>query len=144
MQFFIPAMVADIIGRHDWLPCAAQDYLETNDEQVYSGTSYTTLEISPRLAAMQQRKVTANGRHQQCFSVVQQDALTSLAWDAPAEQPCVILMMEVLDNMPHDRYSILLAYCCCLTCRHASSNAKVATCCMKYACHAVRTPPVIC
>lgn len=95
----------------DLLP-VVQNYLQLDHPSVYSGVRYTTLEISPQLAAIQQRKVKSSGKHQECFTVVQQDALSSLAWQALDERPCVILMMEVLDNMPHDRSTALLIVLC--------------------------------
>lgn len=47
--------------------------------------------------------VLRDGKHQSCYQVLQQDAIHSSLWDTVDQQPCVIILMEVLDNLPHDR-----------------------------------------
>lgn len=92
-----------------------QDQLEAERPDIHATTSYTSLEISSQLAAKQQQTVLqGSNKHTAQFQVVQQDAASALAWHVQDERPCVILMMEVLDNMPHDR--LLPLYTC--SCRH--------------------------
>jgi hypothetical protein len=96
---------------HHWLLCCAccnadahlQDYLHDHHQEQYARASYTSLEISPKLAEVQQQKVLHDGKHRSCYKVAQHDASAPLAWGAVNEQPCVIILMEVLDNLPHDR-----------------------------------------
>ena len=69
----------------------------------YQTASYTSVEISPHLASAQTEKVLRDGKHASSYQVVQQDATTCSLWDTVDQQPCVILLMEVLDNLPHDK-----------------------------------------
>ena len=47
--------------------------------------------------------VLRDGKHHSHYQVLQQDAIHSSLWDTVDQQPCVIILMEVLDNLPHDR-----------------------------------------
>lgn len=80
-----------------------QDYLHARHPDQYASAKYTSLEISPKLAAIQEQRVLGDGKHSSCYKVSQHDAVTATAWGVASEQPCVILLMEVLDNLPHDR-----------------------------------------
>ena len=80
-----------------------QDNLQQNWPSRYQHTSYTSLEISPQLASAQANMVLRDGKHRSHYQVLQQDAIHSSLWDTVDQQPCVIILMEVLDNLPHDR-----------------------------------------
>lgn len=69
----------------------------------YQTASYTSVEISPHLASAQAEKVLSDGKHGSSYQVLQQDATSCSLWDSVDQQPCVILLMEVLDNLPHDK-----------------------------------------
>ena len=82
------------------------DYLRVQAPDVYSVASYTDVELS---AAMGQRaaETVELGGHRN-FAVVAGDITdTSFRWAAAAgvggEELCYILLMEVLDNLPHDK-----------------------------------------
>ena len=75
-----------------------QDWVQVQRPDLYQKLSYTSIEISPRLAQLQQERLAG---HEARFSVQQRDARAS--WGKPTKKPCVIIMNEVLDNLPHDR-----------------------------------------
>ena len=75
-----------------------QDWLQVQRPELYEKLSYTSIEISPRLAQLQRERLTG---HKARVSVQQRDARAS--WGEPTNRPCAIIMNEVLDNLPHDR-----------------------------------------
>lgn len=66
----------------------------------YRHTSYTSVEVSRQLADLQLAKVAQAGHEN--FSVQCRDALGPQGWGS-CSHPCFVVMMEVLDNLPHDR-----------------------------------------
>ena len=66
--------------------------------------SYTSIEISKTLSETQQRRLNAAGHGDVYFSRVA-DATKESTWekDADFETPVLVLGMEVLDNLPHDK-----------------------------------------
>jgi SAM-dependent MidA family methyltransferase len=82
------------------------DYLRVQAPDVYSVASYTDVELS---AAMGQRAVeTVENSGHRNFAVVAGDVTdTSFRWATAAgvggEELCYIVLMEVLDNLPHDK-----------------------------------------
>lgn len=78
-----------------------QDYFLEEDRSLYDRLSYTSIEISPKLAALQRKRV--GEQHASSFRTTIADACGAAAWGPPSREPCFILMMEVLDNLPHDR-----------------------------------------
>lgn len=93
---------------------------------VYSSATYATLEISPALAALQAQTVSRDGGHGAAFLPVAGDAADAAAWARlraalpPQHQAggggggggssvigghCFVVMTEVLDNLPHDRWA---------------------------------------
>lgn len=90
------------------------DYLRDFYPDVYETTSYTTIELSTRLAERQRRTIERSG-HQDRARVINQSILgldrpdtgalpgdPPPPWLPPDEQPCWILGMEVLDNLTRD------------------------------------------
>jgi SAM-dependent MidA family methyltransferase len=89
-----------------------QDYIAEKEPVTYSCMSYTTIEISASLAALQQQLIVQQRGHAQAWRCVQGDAAQAAAWGDVAgslpqqhslQQHAFVLMMEVLDNLPHDR-----------------------------------------
>jgi hypothetical protein len=89
-----------------------QDYVAEKEPVTYSCMSYTTIEISATLAAQQQQHIVQQRGHAQAWRCVQGDAAQAGAWAGVAgalpqqhslQQHVFVLMMEVLDNLPHDR-----------------------------------------
>jgi hypothetical protein len=79
--------------------------------------SYTTIEISASLAALQQQHIVQQRGHAQAWRCVWGDAAQHDAWGGVAgalpqqhslQQHAFVLMMEVLDNLPHDRCGLTL------------------------------------
>lgn len=112
--------------------CLLQDYLAANEPLLYASMSYSCIEISPTLAQLQQQTVVHEAGHSHgVFTSIVSDAASPAAWDQAADaaakraagttglssssssshaarrrdiqQHCFVLMMEVLDNLPHDR-----------------------------------------
>ena len=83
--------------------CVLQDHLQDHQPERYEDASYTALEISPQLAATQAAKVLEGGRHTSRYQVLHQDAINSSVWDTVDTKPCIVILMEVLDNLPHDK-----------------------------------------
>ncbi|KAL0028989.1 hypothetical protein WJX77_009984 [Trebouxia sp. C0004] len=98
-----PLDIIEVGGGSGRLARDVLDYLHDHHQEQYARTSYTSFEISPKLAEVQRQKVLYDGKHRSCYKVAQHDASAPLAWGAVNEQPCVIMLMEVLDNLPHDR-----------------------------------------
>ena len=88
------------------------DYIRLHRPHVYRAMEYTTLEISPTLAEVQRERLApAHSRVHRGLCV---DATTLGLGDGAAiqpadidsiftEEPCFVLAMEVLDNLPHDK-----------------------------------------
>jgi len=74
------------------------DGLKLRYPQIYAKTRYNLCEISPTLAKIQTSRLS--GRHPGVYGVINQDFLS---WSKRIEEPTMILAMEVLDNLPHDK-----------------------------------------
>lgn len=79
------------------------DYIEECEPDVYERTRYHIVEISARLASQQKGRLVRHVRSGR-VDVVHRDFL---AWDRDVDEPCFVVALEVLDNLPHDvvRYS---------------------------------------
>lgn len=79
------------------------DYIEECEPDVYERTRYHIVEISARLASQQQGRLVRHVRSGR-VDVVHRDFL---AWNQDVDEPCFVVALEVLDNLPHDvvRYS---------------------------------------
>jgi SAM-dependent methyltransferase len=79
-------------------------WLRSHRPELYAGCRYTCVEISPALGALQRRRVAGEGGHAPPrFAVRVGDAAAAAAWGGASPEPCFVMMMEVLDNLPHDR-----------------------------------------
>lgn len=73
------------------------DYLKEHEPEVYTRTRYRLIEISPRLAEEQRRKLSP---HLSKIAVENRDVL---AWDGGVvQEPCFVIALEVFDNLAHD------------------------------------------
>ncbi|EFJ50230.1 hypothetical protein VOLCADRAFT_89143 [Volvox carteri f. nagariensis] len=80
-----------------------EDWLRDNRPQDYRLTSYTCLEISTSLAARQYDKVVRQGGHGGRFHLRRGSGLDPATWGSERRwEHTFVLMMEVLDNLPHD------------------------------------------
>ncbi|KAL3143873.1 hypothetical protein ABBQ32_003691 [Trebouxia sp. C0010 RCD-2024] len=98
-----PLNIIEVGGGSGRLAKDILDSLQQYWPSCYRHTSYTSLEISPHLASAQAEMVLRDCRHTACYKVLQQDAICSSLWDTVDQQPCVIILMELLDNLPHDK-----------------------------------------
>jgi hypothetical protein len=62
----------------------------------------SSIEISPSLAKIQKETVAQVGSHLSKFRVECRDASDLAGWKNVEQQPCWVIMLEVLDNLPHD------------------------------------------
>lgn len=60
------------------------------------------MEISPTLAEIQKQTVGEVHSHLSKFKVEHRDAMDRSGWGDVEQQPCWVIMLEVLDNLPHD------------------------------------------
>jgi hypothetical protein len=94
--------IYEIGGGNGTLMVNILDYIRENDPQVYNCTQYRTVEISQQLARRQRETLNSSphgNEHAQRVEIVQKDVL---AWSIPVREPCYVLAMEVIDNLPHD------------------------------------------
>lgn len=78
------------------------DHLQYHHPKIYQQCKYTLCEISPSLASIQQENVKSSSHERQC-EVINKDFLT---WDTVINKPTIIIALEVLDNLPHDKVRI--------------------------------------
>lgn len=74
------------------------DYLQNAEPDIYKRTRYHTIEISPRLADLQQERAARRGHAKH----VQIERQSIFDWQKPVTDPCFFLAFEVLDNLAHD------------------------------------------
>ena len=77
------------------------DAVRARAPHLYARTTYTTLERSPTLAAVQEARVRGDGRHAG-FVVHVGDATERHVWGPHDRAHTYILACEVLDNLAHD------------------------------------------
>lgn len=103
-----PLPIFEIGGGTGTLARDVLGWLAAHRPDLYSCARYCCVEISPALAELQAARVAGRG----AFSVVRGDAGEAATWAAAASHaeytptpsnPCFVLAMEVLDNLPHDR-----------------------------------------
>lgn len=101
----VPLRIFEVGGGTGTLARDVLGWLRDAHPAAYATASYTCLEISATLAALQQEKVEGcgGGGHGGRFSVLRRDATQRGAWGPRSLEPCSVVMMEVLDNLPHDR-----------------------------------------
>ncbi|KAJ4841742.1 hypothetical protein Tsubulata_003028 [Turnera subulata] len=98
-----PLKIYEIGGGSGTCAKGIMDYIMLNaPERVYNSMSYTSVEISPSLAETQKQTVGEVRSHLSKFRVQCRDAADRSGWGNGEQQPCWVIMLEVLDNLPHD------------------------------------------
>ncbi|KAL8100004.1 hypothetical protein AgCh_032314 [Apium graveolens] len=98
----VPLKIYEIGGGSGTCAKGIMDYMMLNaPTRVYNNMTYTSVEISPALAKKQLETVAEVGSHLSKFNVECRDATDHSGWGTE-ELPCWVIMLEVLDNLPHD------------------------------------------
>ncbi|CAA7054080.1 unnamed protein product [Microthlaspi erraticum] len=99
----VPLKIYEIGGGSGTCAKGVLDYIMLNaPERIYNNMTYTSIEISPSLAEIQKETVAQVGSHLSKFRVECRDASDLSGWRNVEQQPCWVIMLEVLDNLPHD------------------------------------------
>jgi hypothetical protein len=105
-----PLEIVEIGAGSGTLAADILDFLASRHPNVYKSVQYTTLEASPTLRETQaERVVVADPRHARRFRAIHADATHPdlfACLESTVIHPdrhVVVLGMELLDNMPHDR-----------------------------------------
>lgn len=102
-DFSIPLKIYEVGGGSGTCAKGIMDYIMLNaPTRVYNSMSYTSVEISSSLAMKQLQTVGEVESHLSKFKVECRDATDQSGWGHEEEQPCWVIMLEVLDNLPHD------------------------------------------
>ncbi|CAL1388928.1 unnamed protein product [Linum trigynum] len=100
-NFSLPLKIYEIGGGSGTCAKGILDYIMLHaPERVYNNMTYTSIEISSSLAEIQ--KKTVGEIHKPKFRVEGRDAADRSGWGEVEQQPCWVIMLEVLDNLPHD------------------------------------------
>ncbi|KAJ0972429.1 hypothetical protein J5N97_020388 [Dioscorea zingiberensis] len=99
----IPLKIYEIGGGSGTCAKCIMDYIMLNaPPKVYNNMKYTSVEISPSLAQRQLETVGEVQSHFSRFKVECRDATDRSGWGDVKSYPCWVIMLEVLDNLPHD------------------------------------------
>lgn len=99
----VPLKIYEIGGGSGTCARCILDYLKLNaPPKVYNNLTYISVEISPSLAQRQLETVGEVQSHLSRFRVECRDATDKNGWGEVETQPCWVIMLEVLDNLPHD------------------------------------------
>ncbi|XWS35124.1 hypothetical protein CRYUN_Cryun21dG0099400 [Craigia yunnanensis] len=116
----VPLKIYEIGGGSGTCARGIMDYIMLNaPPRVYNSMTYTSVEICPALAEIQKQTVGEVRSHQSKFKVECRDATDRSGWGHVEQQPCWVIMLEVLarvaemeialcnlqlvlDNLPHD------------------------------------------
>ncbi|KAG5254276.1 NADH dehydrogenase [Salix suchowensis] len=102
-QLSLPLHIYEIGGGSGICAKGILDYIMLNaPARVYNNMTYTSVEISPSLAEIQKETVGEVRSHLSKFRVECRDAADRSGWGDAKQQPCWVIMLEVLDNLPHD------------------------------------------
>lgn len=99
----VPLKIYEIGGGSGTCAKGVLDYMMLNaPPRVYNNMKYISVEISSSLAEKQLETVGEVQSHLSKFTVEHRDATDRSGWGSKDPQPCWVLMLEVLDNLPHD------------------------------------------
>ncbi|RAL38511.1 hypothetical protein DM860_002489 [Cuscuta australis] len=99
----VPLKIYEIGGGSGTCAKGILDYMKLNaPTRVYEAMKYTSVEISTALAAKQIQTVGGVSSHASKFRVECRDAAVRSGWGKVKNEPCWVIMLEVLDNLPHD------------------------------------------
>ncbi|GFP98331.1 NADH dehydrogenase [ubiquinone] complex i assembly factor 7 homolog, partial [Phtheirospermum japonicum] len=98
----VPLKIYEIGGGSGTCAKSVMDYIKLNaPTRVYDNMTYISVEISSSLAKKQLETVGDVESHSAKFSVECRDAADPNGW-GHEQEPCWVIMLEVLDNLPHD------------------------------------------
>ncbi|CAL9133288.1 unnamed protein product [Musa acuminata var. zebrina] len=99
----IPLTIYEIGGGSGTCAKCIMDYMMLNaPAKVYNNMTYVSVEISQSLAKKQLQTVGEVQSHLSKFRVERRDATDRSGWGNGYHEPCWVIMLEVLDNLPHD------------------------------------------
>lgn len=99
----VPLKIYEIGGGSGTCAKGIMDYILLNaPPRVYNNMTYVSVEISPSLAELQRETVGEVRSHLSKFRVECRDAADRKGWGDVEQEPCWVIMLEVLDNLPHD------------------------------------------
>ncbi len=114
-----PLVIYELGGGTGTLAKDILNWLRQYNPAVHATCQYTCIEISPTLADLQYQRVVVEQErvHEKQFQVVRGDAADVNTWlqlqqqekigerslDRKTDEPCFVVAMEVLDNLPHDK-----------------------------------------
>ncbi|XP_062207847.1 uncharacterized protein LOC133909434 [Phragmites australis] len=99
----VPLKIYEIGGGSGTCAKCILDYMMLNaPPKVYNDMKYISVEISSSLAEKQLKTVGEVRSHLSKFMVEHRDATNRSGWGRRDPRPCWVLMLEVLDNLPHD------------------------------------------
>lgn len=99
----VPLKIYEIGGGSGTCAKGIMDYIKLNaPTRVYNNMSYISVEISSSLAKRQMETVGDVQSHLSKFRVECRDAAEPSGWGEADQEPCWVIMLEVLDNLPHD------------------------------------------
>ncbi|BFG13802.1 hypothetical protein CerSpe_000760 [Prunus speciosa] len=102
-NFSVPLKIYEIGGGSGTCAKGIMDYIMLNaPPRVYNNMTYISVEVSPSLAEIQRETVGEVHSHLSKFRVECRDATDRSGWGDVEQQPCWVIMLEVLDNLPHD------------------------------------------
>ncbi|MCL7022126.1 hypothetical protein MKW94_024115 [Papaver nudicaule] len=99
----VPLKIYEIGGGSGSCAKNIMDYIMLNaPSRVYNNMTYISVEISSSLAKKQLETVGEVRSHLSKYRVECRDAADRSGWGDVDQQPCWVIMLEVLDNLPHD------------------------------------------
>ncbi|XAR48834.1 hypothetical protein NMG60_11031795 [Bertholletia excelsa] len=99
----VPLKIYEIGGGSGTCAKGIMDYIMLNaPTRVYNSMTYISVEISASLAKKQTETVGEVASHLSKFTVECRDAADRSGWGDADQQSCWVIMLEVLDNLPHD------------------------------------------
>ncbi|KAI3880383.1 hypothetical protein MKX03_020864 [Papaver bracteatum] len=99
----VPLKIYEIGGGSGSCAKNIMDYFMLNaPSRVYNSMTYISVEISSSLAKKQLETVGEVRSHLSKYRVECRDAADRSGWGDGDLQPCWVIMLEVLDNLPHD------------------------------------------
>ncbi|CAA6668219.1 unnamed protein product [Spirodela intermedia] len=99
----VPLKIYEIGGGSGTCAKCIMDYMMLNaPPKIYNNMTYISVEISPALAKKQLETVGDVQSHLSRYHVECRDASDRSGWGNVDAQPCWVIMLEVLDNLPHD------------------------------------------
>lgn len=98
-----PLRVFEVGGGNGTNAHCILDFLRRQAPEVYAQCSYTLVDTSGPMHERQRRAVAGHGPRARCVHA------DFRAWDGDCDQPCFVLALEVLDNLPHDKVRLTAA-----------------------------------